>query len=639
MTSSVYGDEVIDGGTHEIVGGSAATQGTNWNVSGDLSVGDGGQGTLAIQDGGIVDVPDRTLLGIQAGGVGTVTVTGEGSNLTGTTLFVGDDGQGTLTIRDGGIAAFTGIAEIGQDVTGVGSVTVSGEGASFAASVHIFVGDFGTGTLLIEDGAAVTAPNSAIGYRETGQGNVTVTGEGSSWALSGQQRVGRAGVGTLSVEDGATVTIGTNSIIGLHSTGQGSITVSGEGSNYAVSSTLDVGYAGQGTVIIRDGAEVTIGTDTTIGYQNSGSGVVTVSGEGSSYGVSGTMVLADYGAGSLTVQDGGAVTLTGSTKMIVVGQSTGSTGTLTIGAAAGDAAVSAGMIDADTIAFGSGTGTLVFNHTSDDFVLASDLTGVGSVEVLSGRTHLTGDSSSFFGTTTIDGGHLAIRGSLSGDLSFSTGSLDVEAGGVVASSGDTVVGAASAASGSVKVAGVGATWTTSGELVLGDEGTGVLSVQDGGAVALTGSTRTITLAQGAGSVGTINVGAAAGDAAVSAGMIDADTIAFGSGTGRLVFNHTSDDFVLASDLTGVGSVEVLSGRTDLTGDSSSFSGTTTIDNSQLAVNGILGGTVTVNTDGTLSGAGSLTGATTVNGGGTVSPGNSIGTITVSDITFDAGSTY
>ncbi|MGO4625028.1 autotransporter-associated beta strand repeat-containing protein [Ensifer sp. 2TAB8] len=75
----------------------------------------------------------------------------------------------------------------------------------------------------------------------------------------------------------------------------------------------------------------------------------------------------------------------------------------------------------------------------------------------------------------------------------------------------------------------------------------------------------------------------------------------------------------------------------LTGNSSAFSGVTTVENGTLAVNGLLGGTVDVLAGGRLQGSGA---ASNVRASGTIAPGNSIGTLNVAgNLTFNSGSIY
>ncbi|CAB3638446.1 autotransporter domain-containing protein [Achromobacter pestifer] len=85
------------------------------------------------------------------------------------------------------------------------------------------------------------------------------------------------------------------------------------------------------------------------------------------------------------------------------------------------------------------------------------------------------------------------------------------------------------------------------------------------------------------------------------------------------------------------------GMLALTGDSSGFAGTTTVNQGILSVGtngqGKLGGRVTVARDAVLQGTGTV-GTTIVQSGGAIAPGNSIGTLNVAgDLTLDAGSVY
>lgn len=218
----------------------------------------------------------------------------------------------------------------------------------------------------------------------------------------------------------------------------------------------------------------------------------------------------------------------------------------------------------------------------------------------------------------------------------------------------------------------------------GSGASGTLTIADSGAVSVTGFT---AIASQSGSTGTLNVGAASGSAAAAPGTVTASSILFGSGTGTIVFNHTSTAYTfdnsisgsgtieslagttyltgnlsgftgtydleggtlsvvtsgvqnLSNSLTGSGTMAFASGTTYLTGDSSGFTGTADVSGTgMLSVNGTLGGTVDVSDGGTLKGSGTV-GAIDAASGGTVAPGNSIGTLNVSgNVSFASGSTY
>ena len=113
------------------------------------------------------------------------------------------------------------------------------------------------------------------------------------------------------------------------------------------------------------------------------------------------------------------------------------------------------------------------------------------------------------------------------------------------------------------------------------------------------------------------------DVIVSAGGGTFDTNGFGSTLSGII-SGSGDLFK-----TGLG-------KLTLTGDSSGFVGSTSVEGGTLAINGVLGGTVDVLSTGRLQGSGTA-GDITVSG--TLAPGNSIGTLNAASATFNAGMTY
>ena len=140
------------------------------------------------------------------------------------------------------------------------------------------------------------------------------------------------------------------------------------------------------------------------------------------------------------------------------------------------------------------------------------------------------------------------------------------------------------------------------------------------------SSRLVTIAANAGSTGTLNIGAGAGDPAAAPGTLTAPSIAFGAGTGTINFNHTSADYVFAPAISGGGTVNVLAGTTILTADNS-YTGARTVSGGTLAVGDFThpsaalsgGGPITVGSGGTLGGYGSVTGP--VSNSGVIAPGS------------------
>ena len=121
------------------------------------------------------------------------------------------------------------------------------------------------------------------------------------------------------------------------------------------------------------------------------------------------------------------------------------------------------------------------------------------------------------------------------------------------------------------VTGAGSLWSDIAGIRIGNSGTGTLTIAEGGIVA----TPNVVIANNAGSIGTLNIGAAAGNPAAAPGTLTATSVAFGAGTGTINFNHTSTDYVFAPAISGNGTVNVLAGTTTLTA-ANSYSGATNV---------------------------------------------------------------
>src|SRR6185312_5309328 len=132
-------------------------------------------------------------------------------------------------------------------------------------------------------------------------------------------------------------------------------------------------------------------------------GAVTVTGAGSLWSDIAGIRIGNSGAGALTIADGGRVIA----PTVTIATNSGSIGTLNIGTGAGNPAAAPGTLTAPSVAFGAGTGTINFNHTTAGYVFAPAISGGGAVNVLAGATILTADNS-YIGGTTVSGGSLAV---------------------------------------------------------------------------------------------------------------------------------------------------------------------------------------------------------------------------------------
>jgi T5SS/PEP-CTERM-associated repeat protein len=198
--------------------------------AGDIYVGDvsGSTGEINVTTGGQISSGqfDNNMLstvhvGTLAGSLGTVTVNGAGSkwNYSGG-LLVGELGNGTLTINNGGqvdstnllmIGAYGSIAN-GSGSTGVANV--AGAGSKWIDTGNLYVGNAGIGTLNVSAGGQVSNSTGYIGNQSDSTGMASVDGADSMWTNNGNLFVGNTGTGTLYVTNFGTVAVGGQLVVG-----------------------------------------------------------------------------------------------------------------------------------------------------------------------------------------------------------------------------------------------------------------------------------------------------------------------------------------------------------------------------------------------------------------------------------------
>ena len=422
-----------------------------------------------------------------------------------------------------------------------------------AAVRNLTVGQSRAAALTIQGGGTLAGSFSAIGNGPTGQGSVTVTGPGSSWSTAGDLVVGGSGSGMVTVQSGGAVSSATGSL-GQSSGSNGVVTVSGAGSSWTLGpgGGLNIGGFGTGTLAIADGGRVNNLTNAgaNIGNAVGSQGAVTVSGVGSVWTNSNGVNVGNRGSGVLTVADGG--TVNGS---VTIAANAGSTGTLNIGAGGAP-----GTIAAPVISFGSGTGTINFNHNSTGYVFAPAISGTGAVNALAGVTILTG-ASSYSGPTTVSGGALLVGNATHPSATIGLG------GPVSVSPGATIGGDGS----------ITRTVTNSGIIAIGNAapgfdgspvGTFVITgdLQNQGLIKLAGSAPGNVLVVRGGYVGSGGAEMAintvlAGDGSASDKLVISTGLA--SGTTSIEVTHVGGEGALTSPDGGIRVVEALDGgRTD-----------------------------------------------------------------------------
>ncbi|MCW0209682.1 MAG: ESPR-type extended signal peptide-containing protein, partial [Achromobacter sp.] len=207
-----------------------------------------------------------------------------------------------------------------------------------------------------------------------------------------------------------------------------------------------------------------------VGLTAGASGTVEVSGLGASWTLGGGLTSGASGSGTLTLANHGVISVgPGGAGIVALGRNSGAAGVLNIGSAPGTlAAPTVGVLDASAIHFGAGAGTLNFNSTGAAVfapALVSSGPGLHQLNHYAGITQLEGDSSQFRGDTTVTGGTLQILNS----LGTANGLIDA--------------GPAAGATARVNVFTSGATWHQTGNLFVGRDGPGELSIFSSGTVS------------------------------------------------------------------------------------------------------------------------------------------------------------
>ncbi|MFD1942074.1 autotransporter outer membrane beta-barrel domain-containing protein [Paradevosia shaoguanensis] len=322
-------------------------------------------------------------------------------------LFVDGSGLGPeLTIQPNALM-LTQDSALGDSLGNAGRAVV--DGSAWLQGGWRKIGGQGTGSLIVKNGGEITDSTAWIGFDSGSVGSVVIRDAGSIWRNSEKLWVGRLGTGTLDILEGGEVSTATEIYLGGTSSGRGTVTVDGDGSTLSSRSALfvggsnapDIDEGGRGTLVVSNGGHVS-SASVYVGYFGA-QGDVTVTGAGSFLDITGPLTVGSLSAaeGTLTVSNGGKVRIAGPVNF---GPNTG-TGTLNIGAAAGQAAKAPGTIESDGWIRMGTSSSLVFNHTGTEYEFASSLFG-GTINHIAGTTILTGDN--VFDRLLLNGGIVSI---------------------------------------------------------------------------------------------------------------------------------------------------------------------------------------------------------------------------------------
>ncbi len=232
-------------------------------------------------------------------------------------------------------------------------------------------------------------------------------------------------------------------------------------------------------------------------------------------------------------------------------------------------------------------------------VWANDITGPGGLTLSGDGTLVLAGDSTYTGGTTVDGGTLAVTGSIVGAVDVASGATFYNAGTVTALNGSVVTNAGTLVNDGIIASSV----TNSGSLT----NTGSIVVAAGQTFSNTG---TVT---GEGNGLVTNDGTFVNNSLFASNLVNGGTATNNGTITGSVYN--TGTFVNPGTITG------------------SVANAGAFNN-----NGTVGGSFT--DAGLLSGNGTIGGLLTIASGGVVAPGNSIGTLHVGgNVVFQPGSTY
>lgn len=575
ITTSVIGANEDSEGTVNVLGGTWRLYDSGNNAR-PLNVGQSGTGTLNIKQKGHVD-GGYLRIGSSTGGVGTVNVEGEYSVLTTELFEIGSYGTGSLNITDKGYVTSSIVAIVGYQANSNGKVVVEKGGEWLIknndSSIEFQIGNQGTGEATIREGGLITAENTIIGGNATGIGTLNVQDQDSVITVrrlyngyfgNGKVNISNNGLinnkeySFVGVQDGShgvvNVTdkghwnfLGTGEAfryIYIGDAGDGELNVSSEGKVDSGIITAGMKETGTGNITIKDKNSVITNLGTNLGYD--GHGEMNISNEGLVVSNGGSSLgYGETGVGNVSITTGGMWEVN---KNVYTTIGVAGVGNLNI--SDGGKFVSQNITFLGDKASGIGTLNLMDATSSFDTVgINVGNFGSGIVNVSNGAT-LNSTGYGFIGGNASGKGIVNISTDSLWNLKTSStnaqllqvgvlgaGELNITTGGIVKAR-DTQIALNDKSKGDVRVDGQNSLLETF-NMNVGTTGTGTLTLTNNGTLNVEGGE--VYLGVFAPAVGTLNIGAAHGEAAADAGFItNATKVEFGLGEGVFVFNHTNN---------------------------------------------------------------------------------------------------
>ena len=314
-------------GTILYVGGSGTglvTTGGDLFSTQSVVVGENGtDGTLTIDNGGTVEAGQNIVLGASTTVAANDTIVAAGASSTVVAAPTLESADGSINVGPGGLLKSAAphvegspSVRVGDGTGSSGSINVTG-GTLDTGGNGLAMGMFGNGNVVVGQGGTVLAGSQFasdaaldIGEYSTGTGALNVTG-GTLVSTGGSVVIGDAGLGSINISGGGTVisnlASGDDAVIASTAGASGSsVNVSGTGSNWQISGTLLVGNAALGELSLTQGGSIGAAA-LDAGAQSGSSGNIVVSGPSTLLNVTGQFTVGDAGNADLALSAGATI--------------------------------------------------------------------------------------------------------------------------------------------------------------------------------------------------------------------------------------------------------------------------------------------------------------------------------------------
>ena len=382
---NISGDATLSNAA-DTLGTVTVGAGSQLDIGGRLNVGRSNIGTL--NNAGVLN-SNNAIIGDLASSAGSkVTLQNGGSWTNANALTVGGAAGGSLQLDSGSSLTQTaGALVLGNNagVTGTLSVTSAARATQALQTAELRIGNFGSDTFEANT-TTVASSYVFLGHYAASSAGNTATLDNSVWNIAGNLDVGYGGQGSVILKNSALTATG-NVVLGNGNGAQGSMDLQ-PGSTLSGTQLL-IGSMGQGT-LTADGASTSItASGVVIGdAASSTNSSATLSNGAQLNAGTGVVYVGNSGQGTLTLSNGASVTA----ASMYVGWG-GGNGTLQL-------STGAAPLGVGEILFNNGVGVVNFAHGQSNYAYTGRLRGSGTVNVNSGTTVLTGESD-YTGTTTI----------------------------------------------------------------------------------------------------------------------------------------------------------------------------------------------------------------------------------------------